>query len=56
MGVDDKIENAAKDLTGKTKEAVGKATDNERLEAQGDVDQAVAKAGKVEEDVKDTFR
>ena len=24
--------------------------------AQGDVDQAVAKAGKVEEDVKDTFR
>ena len=56
MGVDDKIENAAKDVTGKAKEAVGDATDNERLEAQGKVDQAAAKVGKVEEDVKDTFR
>ena len=56
MGFDDKIENAAKDMTGKAKEAVGDATDNERLEAQGKVDQATAKVGKVEEDVKDTFR
>ncbi|MEJ1154518.1 CsbD family protein [Microbacterium marmarense] len=55
MGVDDKIKNAAQDLTGKGKEAAGKATDNERLEAEGHVDQAEAKAKKGVEDVKDTF-
>jgi uncharacterized protein YjbJ (UPF0337 family) len=56
MGVDDKIKNAAQDLTGKGKEAVGKVTDNERLEAEGDLDQAEAKAKKAGEDVKDAFR
>ncbi|GAA1968918.1 CsbD family protein [Microbacterium deminutum] len=56
MGVDDKIKNAAEDLTGKAKETVGKATDNERLEAEGDMDQAKASAKKVGEDVKDTFK
>ena len=56
MGVDDKIKNTAEDLTGKAKEAVGKATGNERLEAEGDVDQAKAGAKKVGEDVKDTFK
>ena len=56
MGMDDKIKNAAQDLAGKGKEAVGKATDNERLEAEGDMDQAEAKVKKVGEDVKDTFR
>jgi uncharacterized protein YjbJ (UPF0337 family) len=55
MGVDDKIKNTAQDLTGKGKEAVGKVTGNERLEAEGDMDQAKAKAKKVGEDVKDTF-
>ena len=56
MGVDDKIKNAAEDLTGKAKEAVGKATDNERLEAEGDMDQAKAGAKKAGEDVKDAFK
>ena len=56
MGLDDKIENAAQDLAGKGKEAVGKATDNERLEAEGDMDQAEAKVKKAGEDIKDTFR
>lgn len=56
MGIDDKIKNAARDLTGKGKEAAGKATDNERLEAEGHADQAKAGAKKVGEDVKDTFR
>ena len=56
MGMDDKIKNAAQDMTGTGKEAVGKATDNERLEAEGHKDQAAAKAKKVGEDVKDTFR
>ena len=56
MGVDDKMKNAAQDLTGKGKEAVGKATDNERLEAEGDMDQAEAKLKKAGENVKDAFR
>jgi len=56
MGVDDKMKNAAQDLTGKGKEAVGKATDNERLEAEGDKDQAEAKLKKAGENVKDAFR
>jgi uncharacterized protein YjbJ (UPF0337 family) len=56
MGADDKIRNAAQDAVGKGKEAVGKATDNERLEAEGHADQAEAKVKKVGEDVKDVFR
>lgn len=56
MGLDDKIKNAAQDLTGKGKEAVGDATDNERLEAEGHVDQAEANAKKAGEDVKDALR
>lgn len=56
MGFDDKIKNAAEDLKGKAEEAVGKATGNERLEAEGQVDQAKADAKKAVEDVKDAFR
>ena len=56
MGMDDKIKNAAQDLTGKGKEAVGEATDNDRLEAEGHRDQADAKIKKAGEDVKDAFR
>jgi hypothetical protein len=39
MGLDDKIKNAAQDISGKAKEAVGKHSDNERLEAEGQNDQ-----------------
>ena len=42
MGLDDKIKNAAEDLGGKVKEGVGKATHNEKLEAEGKADQAKA--------------
>lgn len=56
MGLDDKIKNAAEDAKGKTKEAAGKATDNERLEAEGHMDQAKANAKKAGEDVKDAFK
>ncbi|WP_332642967.1 CsbD family protein, partial [Aeromicrobium sp.] len=42
MGLDDKIENATDDLKGKAKEATGKATDDESLEAEGRGDQAVS--------------
>ena len=56
MGADDKIKNAAQDIAGKAKEGVGKATDNERLEAEGKVDQTEANLKKAGEDVKDAFR
>ncbi|WP_309069254.1 CsbD family protein [Microbacterium sp.] len=56
MGLDDKIENGAQDLSGKAKEATGKATDNERLEAEGHGDQTSAKLKKAGEDIKDAFK
>lgn len=56
MGLDDKIKNAAQDLVGKGKEATGKATDNERLEAEGQNDQTQAELKKAGENVKDAFK
>lgn len=53
MGIDDKIRNAAQDLTGKVKEGVGKVTDNTSMEAEGKLDQAAAAAKKAGEDIKD---
>ena len=53
MGLDDKIKNAAEDLGGKVKEGVGKATDNEKLEAEGKADQVKASAKQAGENVKD---
>ncbi|MFJ7289696.1 CsbD family protein [Curtobacterium sp. AB451] len=56
MGLDDKIKNAAQDLAGKAKEAVGKATDDDQKVAEGQKDQAAASAKKAGEDVKDVFK
>lgn len=56
MGTDDKMSNAAKDVTGKVKEGVGKVSDDERLEAEGKRDQAEADLRKAGENVKDAFR
>jgi uncharacterized protein YjbJ (UPF0337 family) len=56
MALGDKISNAAEHLGGSAKEATGKATGDERLEAEGQNDQTAAKAKKVGEDVKDVFR
>ncbi len=56
MGLDDKIKNTAQDLTGKGKEAAGKATDNERLEAEGHKDQTAADVKQAGENVKDAFK
>lgn len=53
MGIDDKIRNAAQDLTGKVKEGVGKVTDNTSMEVEGKLDQAAAAAKKAGEDIKD---
>lgn len=56
MGLDDKIRNAAENLTGKAKEAAGKTTDNERLEAEGHADQSKANVKQAGENVKDAFK
>lgn len=55
MGIGDKISNAAEDLAGKAKEAAGKVTDNERLEAEGRVEQSEADLKKAGENIKDAF-
>ena len=56
MGLEDKINNTTDDLTGKGKEAAGKATDDESLEAEGKADQAGADLKKAGENVKDAFK
>lgn len=56
MGLDDKIANKADDLGGKAKEAAGKATDNERLEAEGKGDQTKSDLKQAGEKVKDAFK
>ena len=56
MGLDDKIKNAAEDLTGKAKESAGRASDNPDLEAEGQNDQTKANLKKAGESVKDAFK
>jgi uncharacterized protein YjbJ (UPF0337 family) len=56
MGLEDKIKNAAQDVTGKIKEAVGKSTNDESLEAEGRGDQAGADLKQAGEKVKDAFK
>ena len=56
MSASDKIQNAAQDLIGKGKEAVGNATDNNKLVAEGKADQVKAAAKKGVEDVKDNLK
>ncbi|CAI9404397.1 MULTISPECIES: CsbD family protein [Aestuariimicrobium] len=56
MGVDDKLENAKDKVVGQGKEAAGKATDDERLEAEGRADQTKADLNQAGEKVKDAFR
>ncbi|MBV1779765.1 CsbD family protein [Paeniglutamicibacter sp. ABSL32-1] len=53
MGLGDKIRNKAQEATGKIKEKTGDATDNERLQAEGLKDQAVADAKQAAERIKD---
>ncbi|MFK5583396.1 MULTISPECIES: CsbD family protein [unclassified Serinicoccus] len=56
MGIGDKISNAAEQAKGKAKEAYGDATDNERVEAEGQADQTSANAKKAGENVKDAWK
>ncbi|WP_370867816.1 CsbD family protein [Phenylobacterium sp.] len=52
----DQAEGAAKDMGGKVKEAAGKVTGNERLEAEGHMDQAKGKVQKGVGDLKEGAR
>lgn len=56
MGIGDKINNAAEDAKGTAKEATGRVTGNERLEAEGKVDQSKADLKQAGEKVKDAFK
>ena len=56
MGLGDKLSNAAEEGKGKVKEAVGDATDNESLQAEGKGDQASANIKQAGEDAKDAVR
>ena len=55
MGMGDDIKHGAEEMKGKAKESVGDMTDNERLEAEGKMDQAKANIKQAGDDVKDAF-
>lgn len=52
----DKLKNKVQDLTGQGKEHVGKATDDEDLQAEGHADQAKGNLKQAGENVKDAFK
>ncbi|TQK71421.1 MULTISPECIES: CsbD family protein [unclassified Nocardioides] len=56
MGLDDKLSNKTEEMSGKAKEAVGKATDDEDLENEGKVDKAKGNLKQAGEKVKDAFK
>ncbi|WP_022884668.1 CsbD family protein [Glaciibacter superstes] len=56
MGGDDKIRNAAEKAMGKGKEAVGDATDDKDLQAEGKGEQANASLKQAGENIKDVFK
>ena len=56
MGTDDKARNKAEELKGKAKEGLGRATDDEELEAEGRTDQAESDLKQAGEKVKDAFK
>lgn len=56
MGISDKAHNAAEDMGGKAKEAVGDAKDDDSMKAEGKGDQSKASAKKAGENVKDVFK
>jgi uncharacterized protein YjbJ (UPF0337 family) len=56
MAFDDKVDNKAEEVGGKVKEGVGRATDDERLEAEGKADQTGANLKQAGEKIKDAFK
>ncbi len=56
MTMGDKIKHAGEEAVGKVKEAAGKATDNESLEARGQADQAKANVKQSGDHAKDAAK
>ncbi|MGC4936575.1 CsbD family protein [Kribbella sp. DT2] len=56
MSLADKAKNAAEDLAGKAKEAVGKVTGDEDLKSEGQADQSVSDLKQAGEKAKDAFK
>ena len=56
MATEDKMNNKVDELKGRTKQAVGEATDDEHLEQEGRVDAAKADLKQAGEKIKDMFR
>lgn len=56
VGTDDKLQNMADEKIGEAKETLGKATDNDDMEAEGKTDQAKADLKQAGEKVKDVFK
>lgn len=52
----DQVQGHAKELKGKLKEATGKAVGNERLTAEGQIDQVVGKTKQKVGDAKETVK
>jgi uncharacterized protein YjbJ (UPF0337 family) len=56
MTFDDKMDNKSEELGGKVKEGVGRATDDEQLEAEGKADQTSSNLKQAGEKIKDAFK
>ena len=56
MTMGDRIKPTAQQAAGKVKQAAGKATDNDRLEAEGHADEASAKVKKAGDRVEDAAK
>ncbi|HET8589213.1 MAG TPA: CsbD family protein [Nakamurella sp.] len=56
MGLEDKMEHTGEKMKGQAKEAMGKMTDNEDLEARGRGDQAAADVKQAAEKAKDAAK
>ena len=56
MGLGDKIDNKAEELKGQGKEAIGEATDDDELKAEGQFDQVKGNIKQAGEKIKDVFK
>ena len=56
MSAEDKIRNKVEELRGKGKEAVGRATNDPDLEAEGRTEQTRGNVKQVGEKIKDVFK
>jgi uncharacterized protein YjbJ (UPF0337 family) len=56
MSFTDKVKNKSEELTGKAKQSIGDATDNERLIVEGQAQESAAQAKQAGEHVKDAGR